>query len=151
MATTPKGIYFPEGKTFADFPQIFKNIAESVDNTLGDFTYDSGWILLTTANLTGNWESYNTTGSQTRYRKVGKRIMFDGIARKGTAATIYTMPSGFRPNVQPSFEVPVISTETTDRSVRAYVTVNGVLSVTQATQAERNSGIGLSGVKYYAD
>ena len=96
MATTPKGIYFPEGKTKANFIEIFRNIAESVDKALQDFTYDSGWINQT--EFGNGWERYNSTGFRVAYRRVGKTVYHTGLIRYGTEGTqLYRVPVGFRP------------------------------------------------------
>lgn len=147
MAMTPKGIYFPEGTTNANFVSIFATLANSVDNALGDFTYDSGWVNVGTAEMLNGWETYNTTGSRVRYRKIGKTVYLDGIARRGTANDIFTLPVGFRPiGVYPNFGAAVTTSTVNDSgtTARLRVTTGGIVQAYQMTQANRNSGIGLS-------
>ena len=154
MAMTPKGIYFPEGTTNANFVSIFATLASSIDTALGDFTYDSGWIDVSTAEMMNGWETYNTTGSRVRYRKIAKTVYLDGIARNGTARDIFTLPVGFRPiSVYPNFGAAVTSSSTTaaGESARLRITTGGLVQGYQMTQANRNSGIGLSAAVFISD
>jgi|SRR5690625_1310269 len=154
MPTTPGGIYFPDGNTNADFVSIFSTVAASIDAAINNFTYDSGWVDVQPDDFVNDWETYNTTGSRVRYRKIGKITYLDGITRRGTGTDVFTLPTDFRPvEVWANFAVPVaVSTNNTyGHSARLRVTAAGVVQVYQATQANRDSGIGLSGVSFISD
>ena len=98
MATTPKGIYYPEGSTNSNFVSIFSALASSIDAALGDFTYDSGWINVQEGEFLNGWESYNTGSYQVAYRKIGLTVYHRGLIRYGTEGTaMYIVPEGFRP------------------------------------------------------
>lgn len=154
MATTDLGIYYPSGDVNGDFPSILANMAESVNDAIASFTKDSGWVDVSSSDMMNGWEPYNTTGSRVRYRKVGKIVMLDGIARNGTDRDIFVLPTEFRPDgVFPNFAVPVVTTatSTTSRAVRLRVTTTGIVQVYQTTQENRNSGIGLSGATFFVE
>ena len=117
MAATPKGIYYPDSNTNADFVAIFSTLASSVDSALGDFTYDSGWINVSDSELSGGWENYNTSSNQFSYRRVGKWVACKGRLRRGTpGATFFTLPVGFRP--------PGLMYFTAERNANLSATVN---------------------------
>lgn len=97
MATTPRGIYFPDNMTNANLTAIFATMASSIDDAL-DFTYDSGWINVSNSQMQNGWTSYNTSGFVFRYRRVGLFVQLNGLIRNGTEqSTIFTMPTRFRP------------------------------------------------------
>lgn len=154
MAITPKGIYYPEGSTNADFPSIFSTLASSIDSALGDFTYDSGWIDVPTSQMQNGWETYNTTGSRVRYRKVGKVVKLDGIARNGTSNDAFTLPVGFRPDsVYPNFAGTITGTGSNlNNTARVRVAANvGTVQLYVSTQTLRNLGVGLNAVSFFTD
>ena len=154
MAMTPKGIYIPEGDTDVDFLSVFSTLASSIDSALGDFTYDSGWIDVPTSQMQNGWETYNTTGSRVRYRKVGKEVKLDGIARRGTGTEIFTLPLGYRPvGVYPNFAGCITASSGTNLNLSARVRIStvGVVQIYASTQALRDLGVGLSAATFYVD
>lgn len=153
MATTELGIYFPSEGTNADFVSIFTTLANSVNQAISDFTYDSGWIAVSQSEMSNSWEPYNSTGSHVRYRKIGKITYLDGIIRYGTGTDVFTLPEGFRPKgVFPNFAAPITSTGTqSNNNARLRVTTAGVVQAYVATQALRDSGVGLSTAAFVSD
>ena len=70
---------------------------------LSDTPPDSGWI---TATLSSDFVAYSTSAENaTKYRKIGKLVCIQGTVKptseiaSGSSATIFTLPSGFRPQV----------------------------------------------------
>lgn len=155
MAMTPKGIYIPEGSVNADFPSIFAALASSIDSALGDFTYDSGWIDVPTSQMQNGWETYNTTGSRVRYRKVGKEVKLDGIIRRGTGTNVFILPLGFRPiSVYPNYAGCIVATSGTNLNLSARLRVdasNGTVQCYVSTQALRDLGVGLNPITFFTD
>lgn len=136
MAMTPKGIYFPEGSTNADFVSIFSTMASSIDSALGDFTYDSGWIGVEDSEMSNGWKSYNQTNSKVHYRKVGKLVSLRGRVRGGDPGKVFNLPSGFRPSS--------IIWWTNERNGLYQDTVNGQVQ-TNGSVETRTSGSGSIG------
>lgn len=153
MATTELGIYFPTEGTNADFVSIFSTLANSVNDAISQFTYDSGWIAVSQNEMSNSWEPYNSTGSHVRYRKIGKITYLDGIIRYGTGNDVFTLPEGFRPKgVWPNFAAPITSTGTSsNNNARVRVTTAGVVQAYVATQSLRDSGVGLSAVAFVSE
>lgn len=113
-------------------PYIEKEIYVKNDNGVFERFYteynekDSGWI---TATLTNAFKAY-TTGTDVKYRKVGKIVEIKGILTPtsditGSSSTveICTIPEGFRP----SDEINVISQATSTNIWLLSITANGKL------------------------
>lgn len=151
MATTNLGIYYPTEETNADFVAILSTLANSVDAAINNFTYDSGWIAVPQSEMLNDWEPYNASGSHVRYRKIGKIVYVDGIARYGTNADIFNLPVGFRPNgVYPNFGGTTVGSSPS--AVRLRVTSNtGTVQAYAPNQAARDAGVGLSAISFVSD
>lgn len=154
MATTPKGIYFPEGKTTANFIEIFSNIAESVDAALDSFTYDSGWI--DQLEFGNGWERYNSTSFRVSYRRLGKVVYHTGLIRYGTENTqLYRIPVGFRPTrgTEVFYCLTSASVDTANsglKGTRINVSTDG--RVRQSGSVALGTGfISLNSIKYISD
>lgn len=108
MAMTSKGIYYPTSGTLAQYPQIFESIALSVDNAIGDFSYDSDWIYISNTELGGSWAGYLAPGHEPRYRRVGDFVQMSGLVMGGSStSTIFTLPPDMRPTSSQQLLVPV--------------------------------------------
>lgn len=155
MANTPKGIYFPEGDTPLDFVTIFKDIAESVDNTLGDFTYDSGWIDVFNEDMLNGWTRYNNSGFKVCYRRRGKLVYHAGLIRYGTEGTeMYYVPKGFRPSAGAEIFNCLTSRLVGNNSgyKGARINVNSLGLVHQSGSVNLGTGfISLNGIRYVTD
>lgn len=156
MAMTPKGIYFPEGTTNANFVSIFSTLAASIDAALGDFTYDSGWIDVATNEMSNGWTTYNTSSFQVAYRRVGKWVYHRGLIRYGTEASeMYTVPDGFRPSKGTEIFYCMTSGSITGsggyKGTRIDVRVSGTVSQVGSNTALGNGFISLSNIGYYID
>ena len=156
MAMTPKGIYFPEGSTNADFVSIFSTLAASIDTALGDFTYDSGWIDVSNSEMQNGWVSYNSSGFRVAYRKIGKTVYHGGLIRYGTEGTaIYTVPVGFRPSRGTEIFYCLTSGVITGsgglKGARVQITTGGTLTHVGTNISLGNGFISLNGVTYISD
>lgn len=61
---------------------------------VADNMADSGWIAVTFQN---SWSNF-TGGYTAKYRRIGNRVMLQGIIQGGTSGTTaFTLPSGFVP------------------------------------------------------
>lgn len=108
MAMTSKGIYYPTSGTLAQYPQIFESIALSVDNAIGDFSYDSGWIYISNTELEGLWAGSLEPGHEPRYRRVGDFVQMSGLVMGGSSSSrIFTLPPDMRPTSSQQLLVPV--------------------------------------------
>lgn len=149
MAMTPKGIYFPEGSTNADFVSIFSTLAASIDAALGDFTYDSGWIDVSNSELGGGWENYNTSTNQFSYRRVGKWVACKGRLRRGNAGdTIFNFPNGFRPPGTMYFQGE--RNANMEASINILVESNGILT-TRTSGSLTIGWLPLTDIHYFTD
>lgn len=155
MAITPKGIYYPEGSTNADFVSIFSTLASSIDSALGDFTYDSGWIDVPSSQMQNGWQTYNTTTYQVAYRKIGLSVFHRGLIRYGTEGTsMYVVPNGFRPTrgseIFYALSSGLIPSNGGHKGVRVQVVSGGIVSQV-GTSALGNGFISLNCINYVTD
>lgn len=156
MAMTPKGIYIPEGDTNVDFLSVFSTLASSIDSALGDFTYDSGWINVATSQMQNGWTTYNTTGFQVGYRRVGKHVHFRGLIRYGTPNTVmFNIPVGFRPSTVQELVYcmasGVIPSDGGHKGVRIDVRYSGEVFQVGNNVNLGNGFISLSNISYFVD
>ena len=83
----------------ADAKKIkWTNIITKIKNTIMS---DSGWK---TATLTSNFALYGSGGSPVRYRKIGNKVMIEGVVSptktltsSATSIAMFTLPDGYRP------------------------------------------------------
>ena len=75
----------------------------TIDNN-GDLTFtgsntvtptDSGWI---TPTLNSGYTGYSSPYGTIKYRKIGNIVNIQGITNEGTVGTVFTLPTGFRPD-----------------------------------------------------
>jgi len=77
------------------------NGSQLVDGSVtGLKMYDSGWTAVT---LQNSWVNYDTTygvTALTYIRKIGNVVFLRGLVKSGTiGATIFTLPTGWRPSI----------------------------------------------------
>lgn len=156
MATTEKGIYYPDANTNSDFLSIFSTLASSIDSALGEFTYDSGWISVRDEEMLNGWESYNSSSYQVAYRKLGNSVYLRGLIRRGTEGSeMFTLPSGFRPSrgseIFYCLTSGTISNNGGHKGTRINVLTSGTVSQTGTNTALGNGFISLSNISFATD
>jgi hypothetical protein len=103
---------------------------------------DSGWLAPV---LQNGWVVYDATyGSAAMYRKVGNIVLVRGLVRNGTvAATIFTLPAGFRPGIRMLFAAETNPNVNCRIDVDPTGTING--------SGESNGWLSLGNIIFVAD
>ena len=98
---------------------------------------DSGWIRV--AGGVGFQNSWNEFGTlQVSYRLIGQVVVLKGSIYAGTAATAFTLPSGYRPTQLMTFAV-IDSTSATPK--RLQIDSTGTVTPQTATDLQSLDGI----------
>ena len=100
---------------------------------------DSGWIRV--AGGVGFQNSWTEFGAQVSYRLIGQVVVLKGMLTSGTAATAFTLPSGYRPTQLMTFAV-IDSTPATPVPKRLQIDSTG--TVTPQTASDLHSLDGIS-------
>ena len=98
---------------------------------------DSGWIRVAGGvGFQNSWNEYSTV--QVSYRLIGQVVVLKGMLYGGTAATAFTLPSGYRPTQLMTFAV-IDSTSATPK--RLQIDSTGTVTPQTATDLQSLDGI----------
>lgn len=117
----------------------------ALDVRVQNLEADSGWV--NPGALANGWAAYvDGTYGTTRYRKIGKLVQVRGLVTAGTfAATILTLPAGFRPSLNLIFNSRTSGTQGT---VELRVFSNGTIQIMSGTAA---AWFSLSEIMFFVD
>ncbi len=118
----------------ANFDAVKAVINGNLDSTNIAALVDSGW---TAVSFAGGW-----SGSDVKYRKIGNLVRLQGLATPGAGGTIFTLPSGYRPQVVGLFPV---QTSTPGTFTYVQVGTDGVVGAGSVT------AVYLTPVSFYID
>jgi hypothetical protein len=105
---------------------------------------DTGWVAVTFAN---SWVNFGGSDAPCVYRKTDGKVHLRGLAKNGTVnATMFTLPTGFRPVYPTRFSIPVYNGTTW---TFGYLTISTAGAVTLVVGT--NNGVSLDGISFFID
>jgi hypothetical protein len=130
-ALDANGIWiYDEFEDAAPVSDMLNRLANSVSDAIEPLAFSTPW-----QNLQLETGVATTNGRPPQYRRIANIVYFrgscNGISDSGTARVVGYLPEGFRPTYAIQ-ELGFLATGTTT-SARAYVTNNGVLTITSGT------------------
>lgn len=84
-----------------------------------------------TPNSGGNWANYDAAYNSLEYRRINDIVYLRGVVERtsGSSTTITTLPSGFWPELNERFTVPMEMSSTVQFAQIKIASVDGVISI----------------------